>query len=379
VASAKTSSTTASDTAPVSQGFAGVDIDGPMYGPDTPVNLDSQFGSMVTNGVQTVRVAFNWASAQPYEKMSQVPSEDQEEFTNVAGRPTDFQITDQVVSEAAKHRMTVLPTVLYAPSWDARTNRHGVGYPKRTAPYGAFLTALIHRYGPHGSFWAQNPGLPKIPIRTWQIWNEPNLAFYWPQPFASSYVALVRQAHSSIKRADPGAKVMLGALTNQAWKGLEAVDKVRGAESLFDIVSVNGFTKRPYDVMFYLNIVRRAMNSHGQKKLPLVASEISWPSAKGKSPQHFDFNVTEAGQARNIAALLPMLGQQRKILGLTAFYWYTWMGAEDHNAPAFDFAGLLGLRNGHVAVKPALAAYRKGVLALEHCRRKGSVATRCIH
>jgi hypothetical protein len=362
----------------VPQGFAGVDIDGPMYGPDTTVNLNNQFGSMVTNGVQSVRVAFSWAFAQPYQSMSDVPSADQDEYTPVAGVPTNFQITDQVVADAASHRITVLPTVLYTPDWDAKANDNNLSIPKRTAPYAAYLTGLIGRYGPHGSFWAQNPGIPKVPIRTWQIWNEPNISFYWPQPFASSYVPLVRAAHSAIKRADPGAKVMLGALTNQAWKSLEQVDKVRGAAGQFDIVSVNGFTKTPADVMFYLNVMRRAMNSHGQRKTPLVATEFSWPSARGKSPQHFDFNTTEAGQARNIATLLPLLGQQRRSLGLIGFDYYTWMGEEDENRLAFNFGGLLRFYNGRVTAKPALAAYRKGVLALEHCRRKGAVATSCI-
>ena len=380
MAAAKTShGRAAPGSAAVSQGFVGVDIDGPMYGPDTTVNLNNQFGSMVSNGVQSVRIAFSWAFAQPYQSMSDVPSSDREEFTDIRGVPTNFQITDQVVGDAARHRLTVLPTVLYTPQWDAKTNPGGgVGIPKRTAPYGAFLTALIGRYGPHGSFWAQNPGIPKVPIRTWQIWNEPNLAFYWPQPFARSYVALLRQAHAAIKHADPGAKVMLGALTNQAWKSLEAIDKVRGAGRLFDVVSVNGFTKRPADVMFYLNIMRRAMNGHGQRRTPLVATELSWPSARGKSSQHFDFNTTESGQARNIATLLPLIGQQRHSLGLAGFYYYTWMGEEDQKALAFNFAGLLAFNYGRVRAKPALAAYRKGVLVLEHCRRKGSVATSCI-
>ena len=42
----------------------------------------------------------------------------------------------------------------------------------------------------------------------WQIWNEENLTYYWHQPFASSYISLLRAAHNAIKRADPGAKVM---------------------------------------------------------------------------------------------------------------------------------------------------------------------------
>ena len=76
----------------------------------------------------------------------------------------------------------------------------------------------------------------------------------------------------------------------------------------------------------------------------MIADEIGWPSSRGQTPHNagFDFATTPAGQARNIAALLPMLGSERVKLRLQAFYYYTWIGAEQRNALAFDFAGLLG-------------------------------------
>jgi hypothetical protein len=335
--------------------------------------------SMVSNGVESIRVAFSWAAGQPYAKWSQVPSDQKQQFTKVAGgRPTDFQVTDMIVGDAARHRVSVLPTVLYAPSWDARSNPHGVSTPKRSAPYAAYLSTLVGRYGPQGSFWRANPGIPKQPIRMWQIWNEPNLAYYWRQPFAKTYVSMLALAHSAIKHADPGAEVVLGALTNLAWKSIGSIYEIRGARDLFDVVSVNGFTRIPANVILYLQFMRNAMDRFHDGKKPLLATEVSWPSAKGKTSQRYDFDTTEAGQARDIAALLPMIGQQRAALGLSGFYYYTWMGQEDPHSPAFDFAGLLRFRKGSVTAKPALTAYRNGVLALEQCRRKGAVATICV-
>ena len=66
-----------------------------------------------------------------------------------------------VVGDAARERITVLPTVLYTPQWDAVTTDNGVDYPREYAPYAAYLTALIGRYGPKGSFWRDNPGDPQ--------------------------------------------------------------------------------------------------------------------------------------------------------------------------------------------------------------------------
>jgi hypothetical protein len=364
--------------AAVPQGFVGVDADGPVLDPANSIDFADQVQTMVSSGVQSIRVAFSWSAAEPYQTWSDVPAADKAQFTNVGGRPIDFQSTDVVVGDAAGRGVSVLPTVLYAPSWDATNNPNGVDTPRQDAPYAAYLTALIGRYGPHGTFWTQHPSLPRVPIRAWQIWNEPNLAYYWRQPFAAGYVGLLRAAHTAIKRADPGATVVLGALTNLAWKSLGQIYRVPGARGLFDAVAVNGFTKLPANVILYLRLVRDAMDRFHDRATPLLATEISWPSAVGMTQAQFDFDTTQGGQARNIATLLPQLGADRRSLGLAGFYWYTWMGAESRGAPAFDFAGLLGYRSGDVVTKPALAAFRRAALALEGCKRKGSLATSCI-
>jgi hypothetical protein len=363
---------------PVPQGFVGVDVDGPMFGPDTPINFANQLTTMVSSGVQSIRVAFSWAAAQPYKTAADVPADRRAEFTDVAGVPTSFTFSDMVVGDAARERVSVLPTVLYTPEWDAVSNRNGVDYPRKAAPYAAYLTALIGRYGPKGSFWRENPGVPRMPIRSWQIWNEPNLAYYWRQPFAASYVSFLKAAHAAARKADPGAQVVLAALTNTAWKSLGQIYRVKGAKDLFDVVAVNGFTKIPANVMLFMKFVRHAMARFGDSAKPLMATEISWPSAKGQTRAKYDFITTRAGQARNIATLLPLIGQQRLALHLSAFYWYTWMGQEDPNTGPFNFSGLLGFHDGKVTVKPALRAFTRGALALEGCRRKGAVATRCI-
>jgi hypothetical protein len=363
---------------PVPQGFVGVDVDGPIFGSDSTIDFPAQLNTMVSNGVQSVRVAFSWAAAQPYQTDADVPDDQKDNFTDVAGVPTSFKFTDMVVGDAARDRVTVLPTVLYAPQWDAASNPNGVGYPRQYAPYGAYLTAVIDRYGPHGSFWRENPSIPKMPIRSWQIWNEPNLAYYWKQPFASTYVSMLKVAHAAVKKADPGAQVVLGALTNTAWKSLGQVYKVKGAKNLFDVVSVNGFTKIPANVIEFMVFVRRAMSRFGDGAKPLIATELSWPSAKGETHANLDFITTRAGQARNISALLPLLGQQRLALHLTGFYWYTWIGEEDANSGPFNYSGLLADHDDKVTVKPALQAFKTGVLALEGCKRKGAVATSCI-
>jgi hypothetical protein len=363
----------------VPQGFVGVDIDGPMFAPNTTIDYQAQLQAMVGSGVQSVRVAFNWATAQPYRSADEIPAAQASEFTDVGGQPTNFGRTDEIVGEAAVRRISVLPTIIYAPSWDSRRNPHGVDIPQRAAPYAAYAAALVGRYGPHGSFWQAHPQIPRMPIRMWQIWNEPNISYYWPQPFARTYVPLLRLAHQAIKRADPGAKVVLGALTNFAWRALGQIYLIAGARNGFDVVALNGFTKQPANVILYMQFMRHAMSRQHDGQKPLLATEVSWPSAQGQTSQHFDFNTTQAGQARDIATVLPLIGANRVALHLIGFYYYTWIGVEKRSAGAFSFAGLNRLNGDQVAAKPALSAFTRGALALEGCRAKGASATVCLH
>jgi hypothetical protein len=362
---------------PVPSRFVGVNAGGPLL--DGSVDAAAQFNQMVGSGVESVRVVFNWAQAQPYASPSHVPPDQQGNYVNVGGVPTDFRATDQVVALAAEHGLAVLPIVLYAPSWDATSNPGSFAAPPaRTGPYANYLTALIDRYGPHGSFWSTQH--PRVAVRMWQIWNEENLRLYWTQPFARSYVALVRAAHDAIKRADGGAKVVLGAITNIAWRDIGKIYKIPGARRLFDMIAINGFTTTPSRVLEFLHLVRRAVNHLGDRRKPLLATEIGWPSSLGKSTLRRHWDTTEAGQARNIGAVLPMLAAQRRSLGLAGFYLYTWMAEEVRGAADdFAFAGLVRYQpNGATTNKPALAAFKRAALKIEGCRRKGSTATRCI-
>jgi hypothetical protein len=353
---------------PVPHGFVGANIDGPMLTGQDGVAQPNQFGVMRSNGVQSIRSVFSWSVAQPYASWAQVPAGQSGMFVNGAGGvPTNFAGTDQIVQLAAARGMTVLPTVIDAPPWDAGPlTGLGLAPPRDNRAYGWYLTTLIGRYGPHGSFWREHPGLPRRPIRMWEVWNEPNLVQFWPMhPWPRTYIAMLRVAHGAIKKADPGAKVVLAALPNYSWRLLLTIYRVSGARRLFDVVDVHAYTKQPAGVIQILGFVRTSMKLGKDSNKELLAGEVGWPST-GKQPAgKGDFQTTETGQARNARALLPLLAANRKALRLISFYWYTWMGEEFHGANPFNFSGLLSLQNGQVKAKPALAAFGQTARKIE--------------
>jgi hypothetical protein len=70
----------------------------------------------------------------------------------------------------------------------------------------------ILRYGPGGTLWKGNPGQPALPIRYWQIWNEPNIDFLTPPDDTvlrtELYAKLLAVAAEEIRKLDPGAVIV---------------------------------------------------------------------------------------------------------------------------------------------------------------------------
>ena len=193
-------------------------------------------------------------------------------------------------------------------------------------------------------------------------------------------MTLLRAAHTAIKRADPGAKVVLGAITNVAWRWLGKIYKVHGARRLFDVVAVNAFTTTPPRCIEFLRLVRRAIDRLGDRRKPLLDTEMSWPT-RWESPRDASTGTRPRPARRAISPRsCRCSAKHRRALGLQAFYYYTWMDAGDPGAFSdFDFAGLSSLEpNGRCRPSRACAAFKRAALTIEGCRAKGPVATRCL-
>jgi hypothetical protein len=349
--------------------------------PDPYVNLTQQLDTMAASGVETIRAVFDWATAQPYRTWSQVPQDQRSAFIDVGGVPTQFFSLDVLVALAARRGIAVLPVIQNAPRWDGQSYPGGIVTLARSpGPYAAFAKALVGRYGPRGSLWRELPQIPKVPIRSWQIWNEPNLPAFWPaQPYYTRYMTLLRAAHNAIKSVDPGAQIVLAGLPNYSWLELARLYRFHGARKLFDVVAVHPYTKTPQGVITILGYVRNEMNLVGDTAKPIIADEISWPSSLGQTTHNtgYDFATTQQGQAQNLGKLLPMLVKNRLRLGLGGFYYYDWAGLDRPDYLAFDFSGLFRISNGSFIAKPAYAVFKRDALAMEGCRAKSARPPSC--
>jgi hypothetical protein len=354
----------------VPQGWLGVMADGPLHAAD-----GAEWDRMVSSGVESVRTSVFWDQLQPYGSAADVPPADAARFRDAGGVPTDFTALDAVVGSAAQRGLAVLPVVQSTPAWAARKPGDHTSRPRDPHTYGRFLAALAGRYGPRGSFWAERPELPRVPIRAWQVWNEPNLTRYWSkQPFARSYVRLLRAAYRAVHRADRGATVVLAGLPNVSWRALRAIYRA-GGRGHFDAVALHPYTRKPSDVLRLVRFARRVMRAHHDGRLPIWVTELSWPAAKGKVPRPAGFEVSERGQAAKLGRALRLLAAARKRQRIERVFWYTWLSSES-GPSAFDWSGLRRLRDGAAVAAPALATFRRWARRLQGCA-KATDARRC--
>jgi len=362
-------------TRSVPLGWLGVVADGPLTGPGA-ASFDGEWERMATHGVESVRTAFYWNEAQPYERATEVPSDRAGLFRDAGGVPTDFAPYDAVVASAARRGLGVLPVVHRAPDWAAEVPGDLASTPRGTAAYAAFLTALVRRYGRAGSFWAERPELPRMEIRAWQIWNEPNLTRYWSrQPFARSYVKLLRAADRAIHAVDPGARTVLAGLPNESFRALRQIYDA-GGRGTFDVVAIHPYTGRPRNVVRLVEMARREMRRAGDGRRELWVTELSWPAAKGRTKNTIGFETTEAGQAARLRSAVKLLAAARSRLRIGRVFWYTWLSVP-RGPNSFDYSGLRRLQGSRVADAPALAAFKREARRLEGCAKRPSDARRC--
>jgi hypothetical protein len=344
----------------VPRGWLGVVVDGPLNDPAYPA-AGGEWDRMAGSGVEAVRTAFYWHLLQP------------------TGPETfDFAVKDALVLAAAKRGLSVLPVVHGTPAWAALNPGDPGSPPRDPADFARLMTALVARYGPNGSLWAEHPGVAKRPIRAWQIWNEPNLTRYWNvAPWAPRYVALLKAAHRALKAADRGSDTVLAGLPNESWKALNLLYRA-GARRHFDVVALHPYTGQVKNTVRVVKIIRRTLKRHKDAKLPIWVTELSWPASKGKAKQEGgDFATTDSGQAKRLRAALELLAEERKRLRIERVYWYTWLSTEGITSSGFDYSGLRRVRAGTLIDAPALAVFRSAARRLQGCAKPLGDARRC--
>lgn len=303
-------------------------------------------------GARTLRQTFDWALI---EKQPGIYS---------------FDFYDKWMADASRADFDQLAVLFNPPAFRssrrAGDSRGGTFPPSGNEGFARFADAVVRRYGPGGSFWAENPDVPPHPVREWQIWNEPNTRAYWPTgPNPAAYVAMLRTVGQAIRAVDPGAEIITAGLP-QSRKNMAVGDFLAGmyragGKGAFDTVAVHPYATSAEDSYEIVAALREVMDTNGDGSAGIRVTEIGWASQGPDSP----FSLDESGQAREIGKVFNQLVDQASALKLRGISYFNWQDAKPY-APAYrDF---WGLHTGLLAIdgreKPAYSAFRNSVLRL---------------
>jgi hypothetical protein len=289
------------------EGFIGVS-------PQSAAN-SADFKLMGEAGVESVRLPLYWGQVQAKPPTIADP---------------DWSGFDREVGLAAEGGIRVMPFVWGSPEWVAP---QAIDLPVRSSwqrwGWTKLLREAAERYGPEGSFWEDNPELPFLPIRRWEIWNEENIVTFAERPEPAAFAKLIRISGRVLHRADPGAKVILGGLFGRPLQVppnvgsgdfLSRFYRARNVKRYFDGVALHPYVARAKAMGAQLDNLRRVMRVHNDNETPIYVTELGWGSRSG--PTRWERGLY--GQASQLSQAFALLSAQRLRWRVGGVWWFTW-------------------------------------------------------
>ena len=327
----------------VPYGFYGMNWDGQLR-EGSAAEQRPEWDRMAATGVESVRTVFSWRRIEPTRD----------------GTP-NWSMTDTVVELAARRRIDLVPVVLNVPDW-ARAYDHENAPPRRASDFAAFLRTLVQRYGSKGTFWENNPDVPRRPVRWWQIFNETELYWQEAENRWGKYAKVIKASYRAVHGADRRGRLVLAGSFGFSWDSLTQLYK-RGVRGHFDVAAIHPYTGSPENVMRVVRKNRIIMRKNRDRHAQLWITELSWPASKGRAdtPEGLREVVTnDSGMASRLRRAYSLIARSRgkRDLGVARVYWYTWASPYRNESYVFDYAGLLRYRGGDAQRRRAFYAYR---------------------
>jgi beta-mannanase len=295
-----------------------------------------------------VRTVFDWASIEPEPGVYRW-----ERFDRAVEQLRERGVAILGILHGSAPWATSAPS-LDEPHWQTWST-------KDLNAFARYVGAVVERYDGDGR--ADAPGSPVI--RYWEVWNEPNTAFFWrPRASAEEYVRLLRASYGAIKLAYPSAVVVLGGMAGNGVSyppfGLAEEEQNflqqiydHGGKGFFDVANVHLY---PYTyelarpelmttLQDALDETRSVMAANGDGDKPIWVTEIGFSTAL--FPDDYESQPDEV-----IASWLGSI--YRQLSGAEAVFWYMFEDEGTDENPEGHF----GLVEHDGKLKESYYAYR---------------------
>lgn len=321
-----------------------------------------QLQRLKRGGVDSIRVPVVWSGIQ------QAPN-----------GPMDWSGVDRELEAATLAGLEVLPGLSGVPSWAVPQifvpgSHQSIKAPRNLPASGAaggawsvFVRAAVERYGPGGAFWTSRPTLPQRPLRTWQIWNEPNFEYFVARPNPVEYGKLVKLSFNAARAVDPGAKIVLGGLFARpaeaqlkrkpplAYFASDFIDRmyagVPGIKSKFQGVALHPYTATYQRLTPYIEELRTVLKANHDAGKGVWITELGWSSQRPTAGN--SFAKGRAGQKAQLEGAFRLLRSKQRLWHIQRVYWFS----IDDQPETCNFCNGSGLFADGFVPKPAWRAY----------------------
>jgi hypothetical protein len=314
-------------------------------------DLDQYFGSLQSLGVRWVRWDIGWNVVQP-------------------DSSTDFQWheTDRVAATAKRYGINSLGIITYTPKWAADkscSTDFGCG-PADPKAFGRFAGQVALRY--------------KDTIMFWEIWNEPNSAFFLGQKQdAKKYADVLKEAYTEIKKVNSQSLIICAAVgvtedeQGSSYTFVKALYAL-GANQYFDAVALHPYAypaspnyKASWNSWQQITPVRQLMIDNGDKAKKIWITEFGAPT--GGSGASYNANqlegfkygadfMTESAQSDFLTEATNFYHQHTDWMG--PFFWYSLKDNGTSRDTPENFFGLLRFDGSK---KPAYDVFRNAIFS----------------
>ena len=306
-----------------------------------PSDQNAWQAQIASTGVRWTREELTWASVEP-----------------TAGR-LDWSRFDGMMINAARNHLMVLPLLSAPPAWA------GAGMPADPSGFATFVSRVVARYGPGGTFWAAHPDIASYAPTWFEVWNEPWVAhFSGGSPDPARYARLVKASVAAGRSANSSARFLIDVdLTSCCGRrpSIEWIDSMYRAVpdlgSWFDAVAVHPYgsdapdTYNPDDARWQfrrIELIRDKFVAHGDGAKHFWITEIGWPTC-ARNPGC----VSESQQATYLSRTFALIAERYSSY-VDAVFWYSWR--DWSYADPADKESAFGLIRPDTSRKPAYAA-----------------------
>ncbi len=277
---------------------------------------------------------------------------------------------DRYFKNAAQHGIEILP-YLYTRKTGARAY-YLTSEKSNYKEWLEFVELFAARYGQNGSFWVYNPSLPQYPVKTWEVWNEPNLGKNCPSEKCDgqTYGEFLVGTSAAIHAAQSGYSpvVLFGGIYMEAFEALpnpitsflKKAAKAPGINSAYDGLSIHPYalgneggsrSEAQLAAGVRSNIVEagKAQGEAGLPSKPLWVTEVGWPVA-GEGAQ----SVSPDEQAGLLNETYNWLKENWATYNVKYAAWYFYKDISGEP----NWAGNAGLRASNGAFRPSWWVYQ---------------------